>query len=50
MSRKILKILISLLFLIVIALAAFAIKTFMPDLFDTVEKYGVAPSEHLSNI
>ena len=44
MSRKILKILISVLFLAVAALVAvaFAIKTFMPDLFET-PKYGVGP-------
>ena len=44
MKRKISKILISLLFLIIIALATvFAVKTFMPDLFETEEKYGVGP-------
>ncbi|MBO7605463.1 MAG: hypothetical protein J6S61_03250 [Elusimicrobiaceae bacterium] len=44
MKRKISKILISLLFLIIIALAAvFAVKTFIPDLFETEKKYGVRP-------
>ncbi len=50
MKRKISKVLISLLFLIVIALAAFAIKIFMPDLFEVEKKYGVAPTKHISNI
>lgn len=44
MTRKIVKILISLLFLAVTALAAvFAIKNFLPDLFERESKYGVRP-------
>lgn len=51
MKRKILKIFISLLFLIVIALATFfAIKIFMPELTGTVSKYGVYPGEPYSDI
>ena len=56
-SRKLLKVLISLLFLIIIALSAIAVKTFMPELWNRyispsqtdISKYGVAPSER-SNI
>ena len=48
MSRKILKILISILFLIVAAVAAvLGIKSFFPELMGTEIKYGVKPTQQI---
>ena len=49
MSRKILKVLISILFLIVAAVAAIlSIKSFFPELLDEHPKYGVTPEQKIS--